>query len=134
MTPTVDEILTLTTQIVSAYLIAHPVEIAALPGLIREVHRSLSHLDGNRFVASASREAGRPAVDIQKSVFGDHLICLEDGIRMTMLKRHLRTVHGLTPAEYRAKWALPANYPMVAPNYAKTRSTLAKEMGLGKTR
>ena len=134
-----DRILTLITQIAVAYMTANAVDARALPELLRGIHRSLTGLDLDRVqgepeqIRSAkSRLTAKAAVDIRKSVFPDHLVCLEDGKHVTMLKRHLNTAHGLTPEAYRTKWGLPATYPMVAPNYAKTRSGLAKASGLGK--
>lgn len=135
-----DRILTLTAQIAMAYLSANVLARTAVPGLIRDIHRSLSGLKEPPLVSpprdprQETRPTGRAAVDIQKSVFANHLICLEDGKSVTMLKRHLRTAHGLTPEAYRARWSLPANYPMVAPDYAKVRSKLAKALGLGRKR
>jgi predicted transcriptional regulator len=137
MTESADRILAATTRIVMAWLAASSVPSAALPGLIRDVHRTLTGLEPDQptEVRSAKPQPGpRAAVEPRKSVFADHLICLEDGKHVTMLKRHLRTAHGLTPELYRAKWGLPPTYPMVAPDYAKVRSGLAKEAGLGKTR
>lgn len=128
-----DEIMALTAQIVSAHVTKNPVETAELPALIREVFRALSTLGGNAAPA-APVEAARPAVPAARSVFNTHIICMECGKKMTMLKRHLMTEHGLTIDQYRAKHNLPGTYPMVAPDYAKTRSSLAKEMGLGKSR
>jgi predicted transcriptional regulator len=140
MTESADQILAATTQIVTAWLAANSVASTALPGLIRDIHRTLTRLEPDhargepKEVRSAKPQPGpRAAVEARKSVFADHLICLEDGKHVTMLKRHLRTAHGLTPELYRAKWSLPPTYPMVAPNYAKVRSGLAKEAGLGKT-
>jgi predicted transcriptional regulator len=140
MTESADRILAATTQIVTAWLAANAVASTALPGLIRDIHRSLSGLEPNRTLGELEEvQPGKPqptartAVDIRKSVFADHLVCLEDGKHVTMLKRHLKTAHGLTPELYRTKWSLPATYPMVAPNYAKVRSGLAKAAGLGKT-
>jgi predicted transcriptional regulator len=139
MPDTARQLLTLTTQIVAAYLHANTVAIDAVSGPVKDVHRSLSSLkpapSGEARRASRAIEpqpTGRPAVDIRKTIFASHMICLEDGKRVTMLKRHLRTAHSLTPELYRAKWGLPGNYPMVAPNYAKMRSTMAKASGLGK--
>jgi len=138
MTDIAHRILTLTTQIVTEYLGANAVPAAAIPGMIRDVHQSLSGLERHH-PRGAPREsrpiaepAARAAVDAQKSVFPNHIVCLEEGKQVTMLKRHLRTAHGLTPEQYRAKWGLPARYPMVAPNYTKVRSRLAKESGLGR--
>jgi predicted transcriptional regulator len=109
-----------------------------VPGLIRTIRWSLAELDPRRGVESvgsglpAGRPTTRPAVEIRRSVFPDHLICLEDGAKLKTLKRHLSAEHGLTPEAYRAKWNLPANYPMVAPDYAKARSRMAKAAGLGR--
>lgn len=139
MTESADRFLAATTRIVTAWLAANSVASTALPGLIRDIHRTVINLEPN-YVGENPREAQsmksqpkpRPAVEARKSIFADYLVCLEDGKHVTMLKRHLRTAHGLTPELYRAKWGLPATYPMVAPNYAKVRSRLAKETGLGK--
>ena len=122
-----EDVLGLTAQIVSAHVTKNAVPVEELPALIREVYKTLSTVGE----APAPAEALKPAVPITKSVFPDHIICLEDGKQMTMLKRHLMTEHNLTVDQYRAKWGLPANYPMVAPDYAETRSSLAKKMGLG---
>ena len=140
MPETVHRLLTLTTQIAAAYVGANSIDATAVPGLIRDIQRTLTDLEPNNEVdpaksrSPAPRSTAQPAVEIRKSVFADHLICLEDGLKATMLKRHLMTAHKLTPDQYRAKWGLPANYPMVAPNYAKVRSRLAKEAGLGQNR
>jgi predicted transcriptional regulator len=125
-----EDVLTLTAQIVSAHVTKNPVPVEELPTLIREVYKTLST------VGEATPAAGavKPAVAITKSVFPDYIVCLEDGKQMTMLKRHLMTEHSMTVDQYRANWGLPSNYPMVAPNYAETRSTLAKKMGLGRSR
>jgi predicted transcriptional regulator len=138
MTEMTERILTLTTQIVVAYLGANAVAISAVPGLIGDVHQSLGSLEQDRSAAwpreprfVEGRPADRPAVDVQKSVFPDHLVCLEDGDKMTMLKRRLMTAHKLTPRQYRVKWHLPGN-SMVAPNYAEVRSRLAKDAGVGR--
>ena len=139
MTDIAHRILILTAQIVTEYLGANAVPAAAIPGMIRDVHQSLNDLE-RPHARGAPREsrpieprpAARAAVDVQKSVFPDHIVCLEEGKQVTMLKRHLRTAHGLTPEQYRAKWGLPARYPMVAPNYTKVRSRLARESGLGR--
>ena len=139
MAESADRILTLITQIAVAYLGANAVDARAVPELLRGIHRSLTGLEPDQAqgeplqVRSAkSRPATRAAVDLRKSVFADHLVCLEDGKHVTMLKRHLNTAHGLTPEQYREKWSLPSDYPMVAPDYAKVRSGLAKASGLGK--
>ena len=139
MTESADRILTLITQIAVAYVGANVVDAGAVPTLLRGIHRALTGMDpdqakgeSEQIRSGKSRPAVRVAVDIRKSVFADHLVCLEDGKRVTMLKRHLTTAHGLTPELYRSKWGLPSNYPMVAPDYAKVRSGLAKAAGLGK--
>jgi predicted transcriptional regulator len=141
ITESADRFLAATTRIVTAWLAANSVASGALPGLIRDIYRTLTGLEADhvreepKAVRSAKTQPGhRDAVETRKSVFADHLVCLEDGKHVTMLKRHLRTAHGLTPELYRSKWGLPATYPMVAPNYAKVRSRLAKETGLGKGR
>lgn len=116
------------TDIVAAYVSNNPVQAVQLPTLIREVHATLFAL------ASASPDArvAEPAVSIKKSITDDYLICLEDGKKFKSLKRHLRAKYDMSPEEYREKWGLPHDYPMVAPSYARKRSKLAKEMGLGK--
>jgi Predicted transcriptional regulator len=122
----------LAADIVSAYVSNNSVASADLPGLISEVHGALMRVAGG--VVEAPVEAPKPAVPIKKSVTPDFIICLEDGKKFKSLKRHLRTQYNMTPEQYREKWGLPADYPMVAPNYAKARSQLAKEMGLGQQR
>jgi predicted transcriptional regulator len=122
------EVLGLTTQIVAAHVSNNPVSVEDLPKLIRDVHASLTSMGAN---GEPAEEKPTPAVPIKKSVTPDYLICLEDGKKLKMLKRHLKTVYNMTPDEYREKWGLPSDYPMVAPNYAKRRSKLAKEIGLG---
>jgi predicted transcriptional regulator len=118
----------LTSDIVAAYVTRNPVVPADLSKLIATVHGSLKQLDEPR----APVPAQTPAVPIKKSITPDYLICLEDGRKLKMLKRHLRTTYGLTPEGYRAKWGLAPDYPMVAPNYAKQRSAFAKDIGLGR--
>lgn len=115
-------------DIVSAYVSNNSIQSAELPELIREVHTTLTTL-GNGAVRSDTK---KPAVSIKKSITDEFLVCLEDGKKFKSLKRHLRSKYGLTPEEYREKWGLPYDYPMVAPSYARKRSALAKEMGLGK--
>lgn len=120
----------LATQIVAAYVGRNAVEQADLPKLITEVHKALEQVAG----PAARKDDGsepKPPVSIRKSITPDYLICLEDGKKFKSLKRHLRTHFNLTPEQYREKWGLPADYPMVAPNYANSRSNLAKNMGLG---
>jgi len=123
-----NEILELTTSIVAAHVSNNVVAVQDLPKLIREVYTSLSQVQQG---GQESQERPTPAVPIKKSVTPDYIICLEDGKKLKMLKRHLKTVYDMTPEEYREKWGLPSDYPMVAPNYAKQRSRLAKEIGLG---
>ncbi len=118
-----------TSEIVAAYVSFNTVGSAELPRLIGEVHRALSGLANA--TANPEAEAPQPAVSIRKSVTPDFLICLDDGMKFKSLKRHL-TQLGMTPQEYRAKWKLPPDYPMVAPNYSETRSALAKSLGLGR--
>ncbi len=122
------ELLALTTNIVAAHVSNNSVAVADLPRLIREIHDTLSSVD-----AGGDRELERPtpAVPIKKSVTPDYIVCLEDGKKLKMLKRHLQRAFSLSPEEYRERWGLPADYPMVAPNYAKQRSKLAKQIGLG---
>ena len=122
------ELLSLTTDIVSAHVANNTVPLSELPGLINSVYRTLANI-GPATAEPADRLV--PAVPIRKSVMPDYLVCLEDGKRLKMLKRHLKTAYNLTPEQYRERWGLPADYPMVAPNYTKQRSRLAKEIGLG---
>ncbi|MGN8120093.1 MucR family transcriptional regulator [Labrys sp. 22185] len=119
----------LTVDIVSAYVANNQVATASLADLIRTVHGSLTGLNNLKPVEADIPL--KPAVPIKKSVTPDYVICLEDGLKFKSLTRHLRTAYGLTPAQYREKWGLPSDYPMVAPNYSATRSRLAKELGLG---
>lgn len=121
----------LTAEIVSAYVSNNTVTAADLPGLIGDVHLALARASGGAISEAQERSELRPAVPIKKSVTDDYIICLEDGKKFKSLKRHLRTHFNLTPEQYREKWNLPADYPMVAPNYANSRSKLAKNMGLG---
>ena len=133
-----EDLLALTAQIVSAHVKKNSVEAGDLPALIRDVFRALTDLEGDgaapAVAAKVVAPAAKPAVPATKSVFEDYIICMECGKRMTMLKRHLMTEHGLGIDQYRAKYDLPGTYPMVAPSYAATRSSLAKKMGLGKSR
>lgn len=118
-------------DIVSAFVSANQVAPQDIPGLIRTVHAALLEVSGARPVAEPVLE---PAISVKKSVTPDFIICLEDGKKFKSLKRHLRTRYGMSPDEYRTKWGLPHDYPMVAPNYAQHRSQLAKQIGLGKQR
>ena len=127
---TTNELLSLTADIVAAHVGHNRVTVSELPELIAKVHGALTGL-GQESVSSAATEQ-KPAVSIRSSVKPDYIVCLEDGKRLTMLKRYLQTNYGMTPQQYRAKWKLPADYPMVAPNYAEKRRTLAKAIGLGR--
>jgi predicted transcriptional regulator len=122
----------LTAEIVSAYVSNNPVPAADMPGLINQVHAALLRVSGGH--TDAQPEPLKPAVSVKKSITPDYIVCLEDGKKFKSLKRHLRTQYNMTPEQYREKWTLPADYPMVAPNYAAARSQLAKQMGLGQQR
>jgi predicted transcriptional regulator len=123
------EIIEMTADIVSAYVGNNSVSASELPSLIQSVHRALASVaNGGDAVEAAPKE---PAVPVKRSITPDHLVCLEDGRKFKSLKRHLRTKYNMSPEDYRAKWGLAKDYPMVAPNYAKARSELAKQMGLG---
>jgi predicted transcriptional regulator len=122
----------LTANIVSAYVSNNPTPASELPALINQIHAALLKVATGR--AELPLEPAKPAVPVKKSMTADYLICLEDGKRFKSLKRHLRTQYSMTPEQYRDKWNLPADYPMVAPNYAVARSQLAKKMGLGQQR
>lgn len=124
-----DDLLTLTTEIVSSYVSNNTVQAGDLPGLIDQVYKSLSAV--NIDTVSAVNDRPQPSVPIKRSITPDYLICLEDGKKLKMLKRHLKTAYNMTPEEYRERWGLAADYPMVAPNYAARRSRLAKDIGLG---
>lgn len=123
------ELIKVTAGLVAAYVSGNTIAASDVPGLIRSVHNALAGVGGADDVAAdASRE---PAVSVRRSITPDYLICLEDGRKFKSLKRHLRTKYDLSPEQYRARWDLPKDYPMVAPNYAQARSDLAKQMGLG---
>jgi predicted transcriptional regulator len=122
----------LTANIVSAYVSNNPVPAADIPTLINQIHSALMQVSAGR--ADVAAEPLRPAVSIKKSMTPDHLVCLEDGKKFKSLRRHLRSQYNMTPEQYREKWGLPPDYPMVAPNYAAARSKLAKQMGLGQQR
>jgi predicted transcriptional regulator len=117
-------------EVASAYLGNNSVPAGQVPEVINTIYTSLNALNGQ--VAQGSAEPPKPAVSVRRSVHPDYIICLEDGKKLKMLKRHLRAAYGMTPDEYRAKWNLPADYPMVAPNYAEQRSAFAKKIGLGR--
>lgn len=122
----------LTASIVSAYVSNNPTTAAEIPGLISQIHAALQRVSNGG--SEAASEPAKPAVSVKKSMTPDYLVCLEDGKRFKSLKRHLRTQYSMTPEQYREKWGLPSDYPMVAPNYAVARSQLAKKMGLGQQR
>ena len=124
------EFVEMTADIVSAYVSNSSVSVADLPALIQQVHKALIGIADSASTPEAAPPAA-PAVSIKKSITPDFLICLEDGRKFKSLKRHLRTKYDMSPEQYRAKWGLPKDYPMVAPNYAQARSNLAKQMGLG---
>ena len=125
------ELLALTTDIVASHVSNNSVTVAELPQLIQQVYYALATVGG---VAQPAPERPKPAVPIKKSITPDYIVCLEDGKKLKMLKRHIRTQYDLTPDEYRERWGLAPDYPMVAPNYASQRSDLAKKIGLGKKR
>lgn len=124
------ELLALTTDIVTSHLSRNPVDASDISGLIKDVYATLST------VGAAEPDADRPqpAVSIRKSIHPDYIVCLEDGKKLKMLKRHLKTSYDMTPDDYRQRWGLPSDYPMVAPNYANQRRDLAKKIGLGTRR
>ena len=131
--PKVDlDLVEFSTEIVAAYVSHNAISPTDLPRLIAEVHAALKSLGSEE--AAAPVEDKKPAVPVRRSVTPDYIVCLEDGKKFKSLKRHLMTHYGLTPDQYREKWGLDANYPMVAPNYAAARSQLAKKMGLGRKR
>lgn len=123
-------VLRFASNIVASYVGNNPLPVEDIPGMLRLVHETLVGLGGNKALAAMNQG---PAVAIDDSVTDDYLVCLEDGKKLKMLKRYLRSRHNLSPEEYRSKWGLPADYPMVAPNYAAQRSKLAKKIGLGQT-
>lgn len=124
-----EELLAFTTEIVSGYLSNNTLAANEIPGVIEQVFKTLANVDTD---VNVSMDRPQPAVPIKKSVTPDYIVCLEDGKKLKMLKRHLKTAYDMTPEQYRERWGLPADYPMVAPNYAEQRSRLAKDIGLGK--
>jgi len=125
-----DDVLRMAVDVVAAYVSNNQISSGQISEVINSVYGSLMGLDGTPL--DDASELPKPAVSIRKSVTPDYIVCLEDGKKLKMLKRHLRTTYNLTPEEYRTKWALPPDYPMVAPNYAKQRSQFAKDIGLGR--
>ena len=124
------ETLRMAVDIVSAYVGNNSVPANQVPEVINSVYASLAAIDSS--ANSGENSTLKPAVPVRRSITPDYIVCLEDGKKLKMLKRHLRAAYGLSPEEYRAKWGLPADYPMVAPNYAKQRSNFAKQIGLGR--
>jgi predicted transcriptional regulator len=122
----------LAADIVSAYVSNNSVSVTDLPALIGDIHQALLRVSSGAVETPA--EAPKPAIPVKKSITPDYIVCLEDGKKFKSLKRHLRTQYNMSPEEYREKWGLPADYPMVAPRYAEARSQLAKQMGLGQQR
>ena len=121
-----EELLELTVEIVEAHVSNNAIEVTDLSSLIETVHETLAE------ISEGLEAKGKPAVSIKRSVRHDHIVCLEDGGKYKMLKRHLRTAHDITPDDYRKRWGLSGKYPLVAPNYAEMRSKLAKKIGLGR--
>ena len=122
------DVLSLTAEIVAAHVSNNAIPLAEIPQLIEQVYRTLA---GAGSSPAPEAERPQPAVPVKKSIHPDYIVCLEDGKKLKMLKRHLKTAYNMTPEEYRDRWSLPADYPMVAPNYASQRSRLAKQIGLG---
>jgi predicted transcriptional regulator len=131
-TPAGGNYIELTAEIVSAYVSNNTVPASEIPSLISQIHSALSRVSGKSGEVSA--EPLKPAISVKKSITPEYIVCLEDGKKFKSLKRHLRTQYSMTPEQYREKWGLGADYPMVAPNYAAARSQLAKQMGLGQQR
>ena len=125
-----NDLLRMSVEIVSAYVSNNSIAATQVPEVINTVYGALSSINGQ--TVSETSEAQKPAVSVRRSINPDHIVCLEDGKKLKMLKRHLRAAYGMSPDEYRAKWGLPADYPMVAPNYAQQRSSFAKQIGLGR--
>jgi len=126
-----EELLKFASDIVAAYVSNNPIPVGEIPGMIKSVHATLGGLAAG--VSGEMATTQKPATTVKKSITPDYIVCLEDGKRLKMLKRYLRSRYNLTPEEYRSKWGLPADYPMVAPNYAAQRSEFAKKIGLGRT-
>ena len=123
-----EDLLGYTSEIVAAHVSNNTVAISDLPGLIEQIYKTLASIGG---IDGGASDRPTPAVPVKKSITPDYIVCLEDGKKLKMLKRHLKTAYNMTPEEYRERWGLAPDYPMVAPNYAKQRSRLAKEIGLG---
>ena len=125
-----NDLLRMSVEIVSAYVSNNSISATQVPDVINTVYGALNSINGQTVAESA--ESQKPAISVRRSINPDHIVCLEDGKKLKMLKRHLRAAYGMSPDEYRAKWGLPADYPMVAPNYALQRSAFAKQIGLGR--
>ena len=125
------EILRMTAEVVAAYVGNNSLSATQLPEVINTVYGTFNRVNGA--TTPANGQPQKAAIPVRRSITPDYIVCLEDGKKLKMLKRHLRTVYGLSPDEYRAKWGLPTNYPMVAPNYSKQRSAFAKKIGLGRS-
>lgn len=123
------DLTSLVAEVVAAYVSRNPMESNEIPSFVQMIHRSLGALSSGKSYLLSSRS--EPAVSIEDSIHPDYIVCLEDGRKLKMLKRHLKTAYNMTPEQYRERWNLPTNYPMVAPNYAKRRSSIAKDIGLG---
>ncbi len=130
----IDTLIELTADVVAAYVSNNPVPASELPNLIADVHAALGRVAGSALPEPLPIDKQKPAINPKRSVHDDYIVCLEDGKKFKSLKRHLMTHYSLTPEQYREKWGLDANYPMVAPSYAAARSELAKKMGLGRKR
>ena len=130
--PASSHFIELTADIVSAYVSNNTVPAGDIPALINQVHSALMRVSSGR--SESPSEPLKPAISVKRSITPDYIVCLEDGKKFKSLKRHLRTQYNMTPEQYREKWGLPPDYPMVAPNYAAARSQLAKQMGLGQQR
>jgi len=128
--PRRQDVLCMAAEIASAYVAQNAVTAQQIPGIITSVYESLAGITSGAMEKTQNTE--KPAVAIRRSITPDFIVCLEDGRKMKMLKRHLRTAYNLSPEEYRSRWGLPSEYPMVAPNYAKRRSEFAKKIGLGR--
>jgi predicted transcriptional regulator len=126
-----DDVLKFASDIVAAYVSNNPIAVSEIPGMIKSIHGTLGGLAGATSADAPTTQ--KPAIPVKRSVTPEYIICLEDGKKLKMLKRYLRSRYRLTPEEYRTKWGLPADYPMVAPNYAAQRSEFAKKIGLGRT-
>src|SRR4051812_3488183 len=126
-----DELLKLASSIIAAYVSNNPVPVSELPGMIKSIHATLGGLTPGGAAETLTNQ--KPAIPVKRSITPEYIVCLEDGKKLKMLKRYLRSNYKLSPEQYRAKWGLPADYPMVAPNYAAQRSEFAKKIGLGRT-